>query len=73
MIDIEEVKKILDEPVTCEDGRSHYIDESNKRYLASQICRLFEPKLEETLTEKDIIPVPETEEEREKLGWHRID
>jgi len=31
------------------------------------------PKLDETLTEQDIIPVPESEWEREKLGWHRID
>lgn len=38
----EQVKKILDEPVTCEDGKSHYIDENNKRYLSSFICQLFE-------------------------------
>lgn len=25
------------------------------------------------LTEKDIIPVPETKKEREALGWHKIE
>lgn len=40
-IKFEEVKKKLDEPVTCEDGRSHYIDESHKRYLSYEICQLF--------------------------------
>ena len=29
--------EILAEPVTCEDGNSHYIDENNRRYLASII------------------------------------
>ena len=31
-----------------------------------------EPKPDETFTEQDIIPVPDTEKEREALGWRRI-
>ena len=41
MSKIEEVKKRLDEPVCCEDGRMHSIDENNKRYLSWLICQLF--------------------------------
>ena len=47
-MDIDKVKKILDEPVVCTDGRSHSIDESCRRYLASQICQLFKPKPDES-------------------------
>lgn len=32
-------------------------------------CQLFEPL---KLTEQDIIPVPDTEEERNKLGWYKV-
>lgn len=40
----QEIRKILDDPVTCEDGRSHYIDENNKRYLVGEILQIFAPK-----------------------------
>ena len=40
----QEVRKILDDPVTCEDGNGHCIDEKNKSYLVGEICRLFESK-----------------------------
>jgi len=35
-----QVDKILGEPVSCMDGASHYIDESNRRYLASLLLSL---------------------------------
>lgn len=37
---VEQIAEILHEPVTCEDGRTHYIDESNRRYLSSNIHEL---------------------------------
>lgn len=40
----EAIKKILDEPVACEDGKSHYIDENHKRYLSHLICHKNSPK-----------------------------
>ena len=64
MNNLEEVKKILDEAVTCEDGRSHYIDENNKRYVSSLICQLFETK-----PDGDRLLTPEQmAEELNKLG-----
>lgn len=38
------VIKLLNEPITCEDGKTHRIDGSVKRNLAYQICQLFELK-----------------------------
>jgi len=40
----EKIEAILREPVYCEDRNSHYIDESNRYYLASLIAALFEPE-----------------------------
>lgn len=48
---IEEVKKILGEPVTCEDGNAHFIDENDKRFLAGEICQLFE----QVLKKQDVV------------------
>jgi len=42
---VEKVEKELDRPISCEDGRAHYIDESNKRYLVSEILKLCQPEL----------------------------
>jgi len=39
---VDELVEILAEPVTCEDGKSHYIDENNRRYLASIIRKAVE-------------------------------
>ncbi len=41
-MNIERVKELLDRPVVCEDGKSHYIQENHKRYLSSLIYQLFE-------------------------------
>jgi len=50
---IEETIEELSKPVSCEDGISHYIDESNKRYLANQISQLFsQPLTDEVLEQK---------------------
>ena len=42
MSKFDEVVKLLSGPVTSMDGTSYWIDESYKRYLAQEICRLFE-------------------------------
>ena len=58
---IEELDKILVEPVVCEDGRSHFIDENYRHYLSGQICQLFELKPE--------IPQFANEDEEERKFW----
>jgi len=45
---------------------------SSDAFPSPQICPICS-KPDETLTEQDIIPVPGTEYEREKLGWNKID
>ena len=66
MDNLEEIKKILDEPVITTDGGSHYIDENHKRYLASLIAAL-QPQIDGELE------LTIDEEETLRQGWRKLD
>ncbi len=71
---IEKVKKILEKLYW--QGREHAdipITSISVEGEFQLICQLFEPKPDDILSEHDIISVPETEQERETLGWHKLD
>lgn len=63
------IEEALSEPVSCEDGNCHYIDENNKRYLASKICQLFtQPLDDKELREK----ISKLLAESEGWVWERL-
>ena len=66
----EEVKKILEQPVSLTTGESRYITEDHQRYLASIICDLF-PKPDEDRLDYYRAGIEPIEPDEDRLDYYR--